>query len=455
MAPFAVQLAQQLCDTFMRIMGDITVNTPDISTVDIDDISDKTMAAMGVLKTLGTLVLNLESSADVVFKLEEVIFPIVRFVLDQRLVDLYDEVYEILDCCTFAVKTISPNAWSLFDVIYTTFKNDSSDFIEEMLPSLDNFVSYGMDVVSTNSEVQSRLFDIIETVMKSERAGESERICACKLAEAIMLNGRGKVDGMIPGLISLAAAYLLVNDAIQTRGFLVYTLEVILNALYYNPVITLSVLEQFQWTSGIFTRLVQSIDKFTRVNDKKLVVLGLTSLLSVPADQLPASLQAGLPQVFEGILQTFHTLGEAVEARDALERMYDGTGDDFDGDYEWDGVQDELVDDDLAEDDADELQQEYLRQLAGRAGEALGEGAEGEFDDDDEDDYDEALEEELAFESPLDAVKPHVWLQDKLAEMQSSNPATYNVIVQSLNPEKSQFLQTLMDEAIKQRSEQQ
>ncbi|KAJ1945862.1 hypothetical protein FBU59_002187, partial [Linderina macrospora] len=122
--------------------------------------------------------------------------------------------------------------------------------------------------------------------------------------------------------------------------------------------------------------------------------------------------------------------------------------------YEWDGEQDELVDDDLVDDDADELHQEYMRQLAGRAGEALGKGADDEFDDDDEDDYDEALEEELALDSPLDSINPHIWLQDKLSAMQSSNPATYNVIVQSLNPEMSQFLQKLMDEAVKQRSEQ-
>ncbi|KAJ2579088.1 Nonsense-mediated mRNA decay protein 5, partial [Coemansia sp. RSA 1804] len=148
-----------------------------------------------------------------------------------------------------------------------------------------------------------------------------------------MLHGRGKVDGMIPGFISLAAAYLLVADAIQTSAFLIYSLEVILNALHYNPVITLNVLEQYKWTEGIFTRLMQNVSKFTRVHDKKLLILGLVAVLSVPAEQLPAPLQGGLGQLFEGILQTFRTYGTAVEARNTVEKLYE-SDDDLDEDYD-------------------------------------------------------------------------------------------------------------------------
>ncbi|KAJ1721002.1 Nonsense-mediated mRNA decay protein 5 [Coemansia erecta] len=465
MSPFAVELAQQLCDTFTRIMGEVSANSADMSG-EVDEFSDKTMAAMGVLKTLGTLVLNLDSSPEVVFKLEEVIFPVVRFVLDQRIVDLYDEVYEILDCCMFAVKAVSPNAWSLFTVIYNSFKSDGIDFIEEMLPSLDNYVSFGTDVVASNSEVQAHLFDIIETVMKSDRVGENERICACKLMEAIMLNVRGKVDGMIPGFISLAAAYLLVSDAIETAPFLVHALEIILNALHYNPTITLNVLEHHKWTEGIFTRLMQSVTKFSRVNDKKLLILGLTAVLSVPAEQLPASLQNGLPQLFEGILQTFRTLGQAMESRDALERMYQGN--ESDDEFEWDGNLDDDDDDDnfdgveeADDDDADDLENAYLKHLSNQASKALAGGSGNDDDDDDgfgsddEDEFGDELEEEFSLETPLDSINAYIHLQERLAEMQAANVAAYNVVVQSLSAENGQLLQSLIEEANKQRAEQQ
>ncbi|KAJ2454378.1 Nonsense-mediated mRNA decay protein 5, partial [Coemansia sp. RSA 2424] len=462
MAPFAVQLAQQLCDTFMRVMSDAVSKPLEVTSAELDDISDKTMAAMGVLKTLGTLVLNLESTPEVVYSLEEVLFPVVRFVLEQRLVDLYDEVFEILDCCMFSVKAVSANAWGLFDSIYTCFTNDGIDFIEEMLPSLDNYVSHGTDVVTSNSEVQARLFNIIETVMKSDRVGENDRVCACKLMEAIMLHGRGKLDGMIPGFISLVAAYLLSSDAIETPQFLVYSLEVVLNALHYNPAIALTVLEQYKWTEGIFTRLLQNAAKFTRVHDKKLMILGLTAVLSLPAAQLPPALQNGLPQLFDGVLQTFRTLDTAIEAREALQRMYEGGSDDddIDNEFEWDGNEDEDFDIGDDEDgDVDDLENEYLQHLASKASKAMGGDGHAdidgslESDDDDDDEFDdEPLEEEYSLDTPLDNIDAYLVLQDRLTEMQALNAGTYNAIIQSLSAESGQFLRSLIDEADKKRS---
>ncbi|KAJ1873506.1 Nonsense-mediated mRNA decay protein 5 [Coemansia sp. RSA 990] len=455
MAPFAVELAQQLRDTFMRIMGDVVTNQPELTSANIDDISDKSMAAMGVLKTMGTLVLNLEGTPEVVFRLEDVVYPIVHFVLENRVIDLYDEVFEILDCCLFAMKKVTPAGWALFGAIYSSFKNDGIDFIEEMLPSLDNYVSYGMDVVATNTDVQARLFDIIESVMKSDRVGENECICACKLAETIMLQGRGKVDGMIPGLISLAAAYLLVDDAIKTTPFLVHALEVVLNALYYNPVITLNVLEQYKWTDGIFTRMVQSASKFTRVHDKKLMIVGLTAVLSVPAAQLPPSLQNGLPQLFETVLLVFQTLGKAIEARDAW--LCDNDDDEFGSGVDWDGADEDFDLGDEADDDdnADEMQSAFIKELASQAAQALGSDHDelelnSNDDDDDDDDFGSPFDEEYSLESPLDQVDAYVHFEEKVAEMQNSNPAAYRAIVEHLSSENTQFVHSLLEQAAKQ-----
>ncbi|KAJ2796906.1 Nonsense-mediated mRNA decay protein 5 [Coemansia furcata] len=446
----------------MRIMSDAVSKATDVSSANVDDMSDKTMAAMGVLKTLGTLVLNLEGSPEVVYNLEEVLFPVVRFVLEERLVDLYDEVFEILDCCMFSVKAVSANAWGLFESIYMCFMNDGIDFIEEMLPSLDNYVSYGTDVVTSNSEVQARLFNIIETVMKSDRVGENDRVCACKLMEAIMLHGRNKIDGMIPGFISLAAAYLLSNDAIETPSFLVHSLEVVLNALHYNPSVALTVLEQYKWTEGIFTRLLQNAAKFSRVHDKKLMILGLTAVLSVPAAQLPPALQSGLPQLFEGVLQTFRSLDTAIEAREAIQRMYEGgSDDDLDNEYEWDGNDDDFDGGDDEDGDVDDLENEYLQHLASKASKALGGegGADIEdglgSDDDDDDEYDDdGLEEEYSMDTPLDHIDAYLVLQERLTEMQALNAGTYNTIMQSLSAESGQFLRSLIDEADKKRNTQ-
>lgn len=63
-----------------------------------------------------------------------------------------------------------------------------------MLPSLDNFVSYGTDVFRARADYRQKAIDIYTTALSSEHLGENDRVNGCKLAESLLLNMRGHVD---------------------------------------------------------------------------------------------------------------------------------------------------------------------------------------------------------------------------------------------------------------------
>jgi hypothetical protein len=63
-----------------------------------------------------------------------------------------------------------------------------------MLPSLDNFVSYGTDVFKARADYRQMALDIYTTSIASEQLGENDRVNGCKLAESILLNMRGHAD---------------------------------------------------------------------------------------------------------------------------------------------------------------------------------------------------------------------------------------------------------------------
>lgn len=203
LTPFAVQLCTQLRDTFLRIMEDLAQANQQAEGADdasfngdIEELNEKTMAAMGVLKTIGTLILSLESTPDVLQQLENALLPVITYTLENQVLDLYDEIFEIIDSCTFSAKRVTPTMWGVFELIYKAFKNSGIDYMDEMLPPLDNYISYGRDVFISNENIQRMIFDIIDTVMKSDRLGEHDRVCACKLMESVLLNCRGHVDGV-------------------------------------------------------------------------------------------------------------------------------------------------------------------------------------------------------------------------------------------------------------------
>lgn len=199
LTPFAVQLCTQLRDTFLRIMEELAATyqgaTDDNDFEgDSEESSDKTMAAMGVLKTIGTLILSLESTPEILQQLQEALLPVITYTLEKRIIDLYDEIFEIIDSCTFSSKHVTPIMWGVFDLMYSAFKDSGVDFMHEMLPAFTNFVTYGNEVFIQNDQVKQMMFDIIDTVMKSDHLGENDRIQACRLMESILLNCRGSVD---------------------------------------------------------------------------------------------------------------------------------------------------------------------------------------------------------------------------------------------------------------------
>ncbi|KAG1077935.1 hypothetical protein G6F42_024526 [Rhizopus arrhizus] len=93
LTPFAVQLCTQLRDTFLRIMEELNQSNTlasaddDEFTGDIDELSDKTMAAMGVLKTIGTLILSLESTPEILQQLENALLPVITYTLENKILD--------------------------------------------------------------------------------------------------------------------------------------------------------------------------------------------------------------------------------------------------------------------------------------------------------------------------------------------------------------------------------
>jgi hypothetical protein len=73
-----------------------------------------------------------------------------------------------------------------------------------MLPSLDNFVSYGSEVIKSRPDYKQMLLDIYTTSITNNQLGENDRVNGCKLAESILLNLRGHVDDVCCSLYLFA-----------------------------------------------------------------------------------------------------------------------------------------------------------------------------------------------------------------------------------------------------------
>jgi hypothetical protein len=132
LTPFAVALSEQLRDTYLRIVGELLARNREKGEDNEygDFLDEKSITALGVLQTIGTLILTLESTPDVLHHLETILMPVITITLDNKLYDLYNEVFEIIDSCTFAAKDISPTMWQAFELIHRTFNAGAELYLE-------------------------------------------------------------------------------------------------------------------------------------------------------------------------------------------------------------------------------------------------------------------------------------------------------------------------------------
>ena len=411
LTPFAVALSEQLRDTYVRIVRELIERN---STKDDDDygdfLDDKSITALGVLQTIGTLILTLESTPDVLAHLETILMPVITITLENKLYDLYNEIFEIIDSCTFAAKTISPTMWTAFELIHSTFKSGAELYLEDMLPALENFVNYGRDSLVQQPQYLEAIVDMIRSIFKDANVGGVDRICGCKLAEVLMLNLRGHIDNYVPEFVALAMT-VLSSDDVKVKSYRIHLMEMVVNAIYYNAGLTLRFLEAQGWTNKFFSLWFSSIDIFNRVHDKKLSIAAISSLLILPGDQVPVTIQPGWPRLLSGIARLFQTLPAAMKNRDEATKEDDfglgGDYDDPDEDDEWEGEVDWTAED-IGGEEVDDVTDESAAYLEFLSQQATKFSTIGDDDDDDE------LEEESLLETPLDKVEPYQMFKQAL-----------------------------------------
>ena len=175
--------------------------------------------------------------------------------------------------------------------------------------------------------------------------------------------------------------------------------------MYYNPTLSLSILESHGATQAFFATVLPMLTKCRRVHECKVAIVALLSLLAMDPQSVPPALRNGYPHLFGALLTQLKALPKLVAQRKELHRVFDEGLDDLDDDVN--AALDEFDDDaDVQEDDNDYLQ--LLAEEANRVraqvhiadGDAPADDGIGSADDL-EDDFDD---DDLVYESPLESV---------------------------------------------------
>ncbi|XP_057489384.1 importin beta-like SAD2 [Actinidia eriantha] len=423
MAPYALGLCQNLAAAFWKCMN----------TAEAEDEADDpgALAAVGCLRAISTILESVSRLPHLFVHVEPTLLPIMRRMLSTDGQEVFEEVLEIVSYMTFFSPTISLDMWSLWPLMMEALADWAIDFFPNILVPLDNYISRSTAHFLTCKEpdYQQSLWKIISSIMGDKNLEDGDIEPAPKLIEVVFQNCRGQVDQWVEPYLRITVERLHRTEKPYLKCLL---MQVIADSLYYNAPLTLNILQKLGVATEFFSLWFQMLQQtkksgvranFKREHDKKVCCLGLTSLLPLPADQLPGE---ALGRVFRATLDLLVAYKEQV-AESAKEE--EGEDDDDMG-----GLQTDDEDDDgdgsdkemgLDAEDGDEADSIQLKKLAAQA------KAFRPDDDDDDDSDDDYSDEEL--QSPIDEVDPFVFFVDTIKGMQPSDPLRFQNLTQALD----------------------
>ena len=404
--PHAVQLVTQLSNAFNQYC----------TAGEDEDDDDAAMAAAQCLECIATVLKGICDQPTLLASLEPLLIPLVLKIMgnDGEYIEYLECALDILTFLTYFPDQVSAELWQAFPLIYVAFDQWAYDYLNMMVPCLQSYIAKAPNVfLSGKAQLPEGLIPYIDLMISmvaktvtNDRASESECRYALSLFMSILHNCPGKIDMYIPIIneISLGKLGQQVNAEIPLTRVSVY--QVLGSALYYNPQLELVELEKRGVTQQVFAKWTKDAEGMDRWLPRKLTVLGLSAILSIPASALPPSIASAVPQLIDSVVRMALKLKEDAE-KGETEAEGDGIVDDM---APHDDVGD--LDQGFGEDEdvTNEVDESYRKALQGvsnwdddMAKFLLG----GDWDEDRED-----VDED--FTSPLDRVDELLFLSDTL-----------------------------------------
>ncbi|GAB2230170.1 hypothetical protein Drorol1_Dr00014427 [Drosera rotundifolia] len=423
MAPYALGLCQNLASAFWRCM----------STAEADEDGDDpsgALAAVGCLRAISTILESVSKLSHLFVNIEPIIFPILQRMLTTDGQEVLEEVLEIVSYMTFFSPTISLQMWSLWPLMVQALADWAIDYFSNILVPLDNYItrSTAHFLTCKDPDYQQSLWIMLSTIMADQNLEDTDIEPAPKLIEVVFQSCKGQVDHWVEPYLRITVERLRCTEKPFLKSLLI---QVVANALYYNPILALNILHRLGVSSEIFElwfQMLQQVKKsgmrvnFRREYDKKICCLGLTSLLSLPADQLPSEAWG---RIFRETLELLVAYKDQVaeSAKENEDEDDDNDIDDFQCDDE-DDFEDEMGDE---EEDKDEADNAKLKKLAAQA-----KTFRPSDDEDDDDSDDDGFSDDEVLQSPTDEVDPFVFFVDTIKGLQASDALRFQNLTLTL-----------------------
>ena len=402
-APYAKSLCENLAAAFWKCIQ---------SADGEDDDESGALASVGCLRAICTILESVSNLPQMLATLEPILYPIMQKMLSTDGQDIFEEVLEMMSYVTYFSTTISPMMWTLYPQMCKELDDWAVDYFENILVPMDNFVSRGTEVfiASRDPNYLAITFHVTSRVIGNDQNSEENMKPGALIFSCVLQNCRGHVDEYVEKF--LAVCWQRLTKGVKSRRLKETLVLVFMDALYYNPVLTLQILHRHNLLNLVFSMIFAMITEqkhFRYESQKKICAMGLSSILAQPVSSLPEEVVSGLGTLFTCVIDCLTRLHEQIKAREEEEAAEDSDGEDGENDEGDDDDEDEDEEIGLDDENDDEGLRDIFTPKQAREIRLMA----FSNDDDDDSDYDYYGEDD-EFQSPVDDIDPFIFFTDAM-----------------------------------------
>lgn len=288
--PFAIELSQQLAETFTRLAGKEHVGEED----------DSAMAAVSVLNTLNKIIETVSDKSQELLKISEIVRPLLQYSLSKEGSAYMEEGLNILSSLLyFAPAGTLTGLFGLCTIVlHSLSENDpyGMEKTEEVFPVLANFI--GKYPGQAGAETEHLVRFLLDLVKEDGNV----TILACKLLIVAFERLKNNISPLVPMILERLYAKIQSTESHKTKTI---CCQVVYVALWADTLTALTYLDQSNTFKPLFN---YSLNNFKYIKEKisrTQVILGISAVVPY-FTSYPNSLS------LENSLQIFKKLVEMV-----------------------------------------------------------------------------------------------------------------------------------------------
>nr|SZF06517.1 importin-7 isoform X1 [Psoroptes ovis] len=312
-----------------------------------DENNDATITIMGSLNTIDT-VLMLIDDQETLSAIEPIAMKNVMMILDENLKELYEECFNIVT--TLTDKKISNDMWKIYEYIYKiSMSEEGPEYFADMMPALHNLITVDPDAFISDQNRVVALFEICKYILNYDCIDEF--YCnVIKIIEVFLLQFREKVSNLMPSFCEIVMDKYILMDDLKTSELKTLSLQVLLVVLYIDSGLFFQIIEKLQQKypnknilDFILEEWLMDIKSFLGLHDRKICILALCKLFTLPANMVPNKVRELAPKFAPELLKMFDNLKEAYKAK----AVADSDSTDTDSEYASSSDDEDVFDDDV------------------------------------------------------------------------------------------------------------